>query len=437
MFHLKRFSSETKGFMLPFVPKQTVTERVKEAMQERGMNQNQLKERGGFKDGYLSNLFKRNSDGLHPKTIARLAEALEVRYDWLARGEGPRDLPKPPASEQPASDTQPRKVNDESPELPAVTSLVVRDEVSLEGLKFLGEHPAYPEAEAEARRLCNDEMPNYIWQDVRQSGGMRIPSELTGYVVLQFARAWLTATTETERIRRARAETRAEMAAYFAEQERKKKAAPEGELMLHRCNPFEGPDEPEEPADGLLWVPPPVPSGVRWTLREYLRLLMQGKWSMVGERPPKLTYVDRREYAERFYRKSKLPIGCNPLWILEWLDCDYAPADIDGETRELYRLNKATDRGCVLFSLRGGPRRWGVRVSHGGSHWINDKDWCGTLEHTDIWLGGLELSMPTDWMLDVGLERALRELTFQPEWLVRDYWEAITGQMGGKLRWAR
>lgn len=71
-------------------PVSTIAERLKEAMDAEGLNQNQLKERLGLKnDGYLSNVFKRNSDGLRPQTLAKLSKALRVRYDWLATGDGP------------------------------------------------------------------------------------------------------------------------------------------------------------------------------------------------------------------------------------------------------------------------------------------------------------------------------------------------------------
>jgi transcriptional regulator with XRE-family HTH domain len=76
-------------------PVSTIAERLKEAMDAEGLNQNQLKERLGLKnDGYLSNVFKRNSDGLRPQTLAKLSKALRVRYDWLATGDGPmREAP--------------------------------------------------------------------------------------------------------------------------------------------------------------------------------------------------------------------------------------------------------------------------------------------------------------------------------------------------------
>lgn len=79
------FSLETFGTIMAPV---TIAERIQEAMKVRDLNQNQLRERCGFPSGYLSNLFKRNSNNLTPATLEKFAAGLGVRYEWLAKGEG-------------------------------------------------------------------------------------------------------------------------------------------------------------------------------------------------------------------------------------------------------------------------------------------------------------------------------------------------------------
>lgn len=66
----------------------TIAQRVEWAMNERGLNKNQLEVSARLSAGYLSNMFERNSDNTRAGTLTRLANALGVTPSWLATGVG-------------------------------------------------------------------------------------------------------------------------------------------------------------------------------------------------------------------------------------------------------------------------------------------------------------------------------------------------------------
>lgn len=176
-------------------------------------------------------------------------------------------------------------------------------------------------------------------------------------------------------------------------------------------------------APALAWVPPEL------TLRAYGRMLLQGKFREVGEQVPRFNQIDRRELGKRFYRETRLPIGCDPLWYLERLGVDYAEVPLPSASREIYR------EGLALFSPRGGPGVWGPLVAHAAIHhvavawWPARRRWGSELRHSDIWLSTYEVFCPDEWLFDVGLDAARAALRFLPGWFVEDYWDALTGQL--------
>jgi hypothetical protein len=167
----------------------------------------------------------------------------------------------------------------------------------------------------------------------------------------------------------------------------------------------------------------PEPPSVRWTLREYLRLMMQGKYQMIGEAPPAFSRVDHREQAERIYRKARLPTGCDPRWLCREWELDCRPGKLPPGACEVYH------QGRILYQTRWGESVWGLLVLHGLVHFVEEKTWCGEWTHSDIWYCTMEAALPRAWLLDVGLERGKSEARFVPEWLVEDCWDAFTGQM--------
>lgn len=66
----------------------TIAQRIQWAMNERGLNKNQLEVSAKLSAGYLSNMFERNSDNTRAGTLTRLANALGVTPSWLATGVG-------------------------------------------------------------------------------------------------------------------------------------------------------------------------------------------------------------------------------------------------------------------------------------------------------------------------------------------------------------
>lgn len=181
------------------------------------------------------------------------------------------------------------------------------------------------------------------------------------------------------------------------------------------------------------YTPPPSPESGKiarispnqptsWTFREYLRLLLQGKYNWIGEAPPRFGAVDHREFAERIYRRTRLPVGCNPLWIAESLGIVVRPAALPPNTREVY------SGGMILCPQGKGPRRWGIKVIHGIVHHEAERIWYGEWTHADIWLASIELAIPAD-ALFLEKEGATEAFPFAPEWLIDDYWGALSGQM--------
>lgn len=176
-------------------------------------------------------------------------------------------------------------------------------------------------------------------------------------------------------------------------------------------------------APAIAWVPPEL------TLRAYGRLLLQARFRDVGETVPRFNQIDRRELSKRFYRETKLPIGCDPFWYLERLGGDYCEVPLPSQSREVYH------KGLVAVSPKGGPMTWGPLAGHGVLHhvavtwWPNGKRWGSEMRHSDMWLSTYETFCPEEWLKDVGLEEAKRVLKFFPGWFVEDYWDAVWGQL--------
>lgn len=176
------------------------------------------------------------------------------------------------------------------------------------------------------------------------------------------------------------------------------------------------------PQSGAFLLPArPAPSS--WSLREYLRLLLQGKYDWIGEAPPRFSRVDHVEQAERIYRKSRLPVGCDPRWLCHAYGVDVVPRALPPDTREVYL------RGRVLVPLRKGPRHWGPLVGHALVHHINETVWCGEWTHADIWLCTFELMAPAEHMFLQGLDQSLEAMGYASKWFINDYWDAVTGQL--------
>lgn len=176
------------------------------------------------------------------------------------------------------------------------------------------------------------------------------------------------------------------------------------------------------PSSGAFRIPPhPDPS--TWSLREYLRLLLQGKYDWIGEAPPRFGRVDHMEQAERIYRKARLPVGCDPRWLCHAHGVDTVPRALPPGTRELYA------RGRTLVPMRRGPRQWGPLVAHALIHHVNETVWLGEWTHADVWLCTMELIAPSEHLFMRGLDASLAEMSYVPRWLINDYWDAFTGQL--------
>ena len=178
---------------------------------------------------------------------------------------------------------------------------------------------------------------------------------------------------------------------------------------------------PPSPESGRIARISPPPS-TSWTLREYLRLLLQGRYDWIGEVPPRFGYADHREFAERIYRRTRLPVGCDPLWICEELGIDARAGVLPQGTKEVYA------NGRIIYPARKGARLAGLLLAHGITHHESERTWHGEWTHADEWLATLELLVPQETLFLAGLE-AKERLPFAPEWLLEDYWDALTGHL--------
>lgn len=171
--------------------------RLRALLKERGWTSRELAERAGLRsETHVASLLSRSGPrSPNGDTLVQLARALGVSSDWLMSGE------------------------EASPVAPS--AVVVRDELPPEGAKRFGDLPGWAEAEAEARRLYGEDLPAYCWEAAREMAGNRWPAEITPQAVFRFARVWFEQASEEERIQRERAEVRAQIAAYRAEQARK------------------------------------------------------------------------------------------------------------------------------------------------------------------------------------------------------------------------
>jgi hypothetical protein len=190
--------------------------------------------------------------------------------------------------------------------------------------------------------------------------------------------------------------------------------------MFRRAYAYSRSSDDDVPASA--WQEPEPPS-VRWTLREYLRLLMQGKYHMIGEAPPRFGRIDHQEQAERIYRKARLPPGCDPRWLCQEWQLEHSPGALPPGAREVYY------KGRIIYQTRWGEGMWGLLVTHGLVHFVEEITWCGEWTHSDIWHCSIEASLPRAWLREVGLERAREKARFVPVWFIEDRWDAITGQL--------
>lgn len=71
------------------MPEQTFAERLRLAMDARGLNANQLAIRAGVAPAYFATAFKRNTRTVSQDQAKKLAPALGVRVAWLMSGDPP------------------------------------------------------------------------------------------------------------------------------------------------------------------------------------------------------------------------------------------------------------------------------------------------------------------------------------------------------------
>lgn len=167
-------------------PMASVADRIREALKIRGMGVNGLDRALGKAPGTMSNMLNRGSEPVLSNG-AEIAKALGVRLEWLATGEGPMEPSALVAS------------NDADPTSSGRAPLTFRD------------LPGWAAAVEKARRRYR-RIPEVAWIGAGLQAAQNVNEHIDEAVVLNFARAWLTGSTDEERAAAAEAEGRAAMA---------------------------------------------------------------------------------------------------------------------------------------------------------------------------------------------------------------------------------
>lgn len=171
-------------------------DRLRERLKARGWTYRELAEKAGLKsETHVSSLLAasgpRSPNG---ETLVRLARALGVSSDWLMTGD---DTPEPPSA------------------------VVVRDSEHTLAFRRFRDLPGWTEAEAEARRIYGDELPEYCWGYAGNLAADRWPTVITAKTVFLFAKTCFEQASDEQRVEREREEVRAAKAAWRASQERR------------------------------------------------------------------------------------------------------------------------------------------------------------------------------------------------------------------------
>jgi transcriptional regulator with XRE-family HTH domain len=200
---------------LESVAMKTQAERVEWAMNERGLNKNQLETAAKMNPGYLSNAFKRKSDSMKGETLDKLAFALGVDVRWLTNGKGPMPSLRryEPAEiealvngQAPSSETTPKPIS----------TVVERDPVDSGQWRRWGDLPGWKEATELAIKLFGDLLPEVAFWMPANIRGKDWPQKVDALTVLEWAKVcwWQKERDERERLEYEQA--KAELDAYRA-----------------------------------------------------------------------------------------------------------------------------------------------------------------------------------------------------------------------------
>lgn len=195
----------------------TQAERIKWAMEERGLNKNQLETAAKMTPGYLSNAFERKSNHMKGDTLDKLSAALGVDVRWLTNGKGTRPQLRPfePHEIEAVVAGQPAALE---PTPKPASRVVVKDEpigpVDSGRLRRYGDLPNWAEATEEAIKLFGDQLPTPAFYQPAEIRGKDWPRHVDALTVFQWAKVcwWQKERDERERLEYEQA--KAELEAY-------------------------------------------------------------------------------------------------------------------------------------------------------------------------------------------------------------------------------
>lgn len=156
-------------------------------------------------------------------------------------------------------------------------------------------------------------------------------------------------------------------------------------------------------------------------LNRYLRFLLRGQYAEAGEEVPRFDPEDYRRIGRRFRAACDRPTYFpDPRHFAFVQHIATICWPVSGEC-----YGEVNDNCEILYSCKGGPRAWGLRIYHGLAHWILREWYAGEYEESDAWLLTIELACLGDYLLEVGPERVTDENLFVPAWLVRMYYAEL------------
>lgn len=156
-------------------------------------------------------------------------------------------------------------------------------------------------------------------------------------------------------------------------------------------------------------------------LDRYLRHLLRGEYERVGDEVPRFDREDYSRIARRFRAACDRPtLYPDPRHFAFALHVSTICEPVSGECYG--EINEGNE---ILYSCKGGPRCWGLRVYHGLAHWVLRNWYADEYEESDAWLLTIELACFCDYLEASGPEVVIAENVFVPDWLVRMYYAKL------------
>lgn len=149
------------------------------------------------------------------------------------------------------------------------------------------------------------------------------------------------------------------------------------------------------------------------SLDRYMRHLLRGEYERAGDVPPSFDREDHVRMARRMRSACARPeLYPDPRHFAYVLGVSTICEHVSGCYGE---INAGSE---IIYSSRGGPRMWGLRVYHGLAHWTLRTWYSNEYEESDAWLLTAEMACCSDHLRVSGPAAVIDENHFVPGWLV-------------------